>query len=158
MFQKFLRENDIEFFTVKSGLKASAVERFNHTTVQFFQDRLILNGVNLRLKLNRAKNSFCVVSPTPGAAFKVVITEAILYVRKVKVASSVTLGHVAALKEMTAKYPMQRVLSIPGGFSSFTPDNLFLGHIPKRLVLVLVDTELLTVHMPPICITLSTTA
>ena len=34
-----------------------------------------------------------------------------------------------------------KVLSIPGGFSSFTPDNLFLGHIPKRLVLVLVDTE-----------------
>ena len=28
----------------------------------FFQDRLILNGVNLRLKLNRAKNSFCLVS------------------------------------------------------------------------------------------------
>ena len=47
----------------------------------FFQDRLILNGVNLRLKLNRAKNSFRLVSPTPGVAFKVVITEAILYVR-----------------------------------------------------------------------------
>ena len=139
MFQKFLRENDIEFFTVKSGLKASVVERFNRTTVQFFQDRLILNGV--RLKLNRPKNSFCLVSPTPGAAFKVVITEAILYVRKVKVASSLTLGHAAALKEMTAKYPMQRVLSIPRGFSSFTPDDLFLGHIPKRLVLILVDTE-----------------
>ena len=42
-------------------------------------------------------------------------------------------------------YPIRRVdckvLSIPGGFSSFTPDNLFLGHIPKRLVCVMVDTE-----------------
>ena len=75
----------------------------------FFQDRLILNGVSLRLKLNRAKNSFCLVSPTPGGAFKVVITEAILYVRKVKVASSVTLGHAAALRETTAKYPIRRV-------------------------------------------------
>ena len=46
----------------------------------FFQDRLILNGVNLRLKLNRAKNSFCLVSSVVGANFKVVITEAILYV------------------------------------------------------------------------------
>ena len=109
----------------------------------FFQDRLILNGVNLRLKLNRAKNSFCLVSSVPGANFKVVITEAILYVRKV--ASTITLGHAAALKQTTAKYPIRRVdckvLSILGGFSSFTPDNLFLGHIPKRLVLVLVDTE-----------------
>ena len=110
----------------------------------FFQDRLILNGVNLRLKLNRAKNSFCLVSSAVGANHKVVITEAILYVRKVKVASSITLGHAAVLKQATAKYPIRRVdckvLSIPNGFSSFTPDNLFLGHIPKRLVLVLVGT------------------
>ena len=31
VFQKFLRENNIEFFTVNSGLKASVVERFNRT-------------------------------------------------------------------------------------------------------------------------------
>ena len=29
VFQKFLRENNIDFFTVNSGLKASVVERFN---------------------------------------------------------------------------------------------------------------------------------
>ena len=114
-------------------------------SVIFFQDRLILNGVNLRLKLNRAKNSFSLVSSVHGANFKVVITEAILYVRKVKVASSVTLGHAVALKQTPAKYPIRRVdckvLSIPSGFSSFTPDNLFLGNIPNRLVFALVDTE-----------------
>ena len=31
VFQKFLRDNNIEFFTVNSGLKASVVERFNRT-------------------------------------------------------------------------------------------------------------------------------
>ena len=111
----------------------------------FFQDRLILNGVNLRIKLNRAKNSFCLLSSAAGADFKVVITQAILYVRKVKVGSSIILGHAAALRQTPAKYPIRRVdckvLSIPGGFSTFTPDNLFFGHIPERLVLVLVDTE-----------------
>ena len=75
------------------GLKARYAFTKNSNTVDmmgpihsdiFFQDRLILNGVNLRLKLKRAKNSFCLVSSVPGAAFKVVITEAILYVRKVK--------------------------------------------------------------------------
>ena len=85
------------------------------------------------------------LSSAAGADFKVVITEAILYVRKVKVASSIILGHAAALRQTPAKYPIRRVdckvLSIPGGFSTFTPDNLLLGHIPKRLVLVLVDTE-----------------
>ena len=59
-------------------------------------------------------------------------------------ASSIALGHAAALKQATAKYPIRRVdckvLSIPTGFSTFTPDKLFLGHIPKCLVLVLVDS------------------
>ena len=57
----------------------------------------MLNGVNLRIKLNRAKNVFCSVSSAAGASFKVVITEAILFVRTVKVASSIILGHAAAL-------------------------------------------------------------
>ena len=56
------------------GLKARYVFTQNSSTVDmigpihsdiFFQDCLILNRVNLRLKLNRAKNSFCLVSPTP---------------------------------------------------------------------------------------------
>ena len=69
----------------------------------FFQDRFILNGVNLRLKLNRAKNYFCLVSSAAAPNFKVVITGAILYVRKVKVTSSISLGHAAALKQTFAK-------------------------------------------------------
>ena len=83
----------------------------------FFQDRLMLNGVNLRIKLNRAKNVFCLVSSAAGANFKVVITEAILFVRRVKVASSIILGHAAALKHSSAKHPIRRidckVLAIP---------------------------------------------
>ena len=31
VFQKFLRDHDIDFFTVNSGLKASVIERFNRT-------------------------------------------------------------------------------------------------------------------------------
>lgn len=63
----------------------------------------------------------------------------ILYVRKVKLASSVAQGHAAALKQATAKYPICRVdcevLMIPGVFGEFNPDHIFLGRIPKRLVL-----------------------
>ena len=136
------------------GLKARYAFTKNSDTVDmigpihsdlFFQDRLLLSGVNLRLKLNRAKNSFCLVSSAVNPQFKVVITQAILYVRKVKVAPTISLGHAAALKQATAKYPIHRieckVLSIPGGFPTFTPDNIFLGQIPKRIVLGLVDSE-----------------
>ena len=33
VFQKFLRDDNIDFFTVNSGLKASVVERFNRTLI-----------------------------------------------------------------------------------------------------------------------------
>ena len=65
----------------------------------------MLNGVNLRIKLNRAKNVFCRVSSAAGANFKVVITEAILFVRTVKVASSIILGHAAALNTPAPSIP-----------------------------------------------------
>ena len=111
----------------------------------FLEDRLMLNGVNLTIKLNRAKNSFCLMSSAAAPTFKVVITEAVLFVHKVKLASSIILSHAAALKHSSAKYPVRRidckVLSIPRGFSSFNPYNLFLGHISKRIVLVLVDFQ-----------------
>ena len=69
----------------------------------FFQERFLLNGVNLRLKLIRARNAFCLVSSGPGPNFKVIITKAILYVRKVKVTSTIALRHAAALRQATAK-------------------------------------------------------
>jgi len=88
---------------------------------------------------------FCLVSSAAGANFKVVITEAILFVCRVKVASSIILSHAAGPKHSSTKYPIRRincqVLSIPRGFSSFNPENIFLGQIPKLLVLGLVDTE-----------------
>ena len=47
--------------------------------------------------------------------------------------------------KVTANYPIRRigcrVLSIPRGFPTATPDNIFLGQTSKRKVLGLVDTE-----------------
>ena len=136
------------------GLKARYAFTMNSNAVDmmgpvhsdlFFQERLLLNGVNLRIRLNRSKKTFCLVSSAAAPQFKVVILQAILYVRKVKVAPAISLGHVAALKQATAKYPSRRieckVLSIPRGFPTFPPDNIFLGQIPKCIVLGLVDTE-----------------
>ena len=82
----------------------------------FFQDRLMLNGVNLRIKLNRAKNVFCLVSSTPAANFKVVIAEAILFVRRVKVASS---SPSTPFAESTVKYSVFQAVSAVLTWTSF---------------------------------------
>lgn len=132
---------------VKLGLKAcfaftkssNIVDMISMEAIQrddFFQEHLLLKTVNLRRKLKRAKNSFCLLCSATNPNFKVSITEAIMFVLKVKVAPSIILGHAAGLlKNATTKYPIYYVdckaLTIPQGFGSFNPDNMFLGHTPN---------------------------
>ena len=49
----------------------------------FFQEKLLLKGIGLRLKLVRNKDSFVLLSGARDAAFKVSITKAVLRARKV---------------------------------------------------------------------------
>ena len=72
-------------------------------------DRYLLNGVNLKMKFHRSKNSFCLLTPTPANNYRVKIVDAALYVRKVVVSSQVALSHAKMLHTVTAKYPLRRV-------------------------------------------------
>jgi len=70
----------------------------------FFQNRYLLNEVNVKIKLVRSRNSFCVMSANP---FQAKVDSAIMFGRKVKLSSSVFLAHAKALENSTAKYPIR---------------------------------------------------
>ena len=109
----------------------------------FNQSRSLIGGVEMKLKLHRSKDAFCLMSPADGAAFKVRILEAMLHVRQVKVSPTVALAHAKALEKTTAKYPVTRVLiksfTIPQGDLSVSRENVFLGQLPKRIIVGLVN-------------------
>ena len=111
----------------------------------FFQPKYLLNGVDLRVKLIRSKEEFCLMSTTANAAYKIVLQECALYVRKVRVSPSVMLGHAKALEKGTAKYPVRHVvcklLSVPRGEMSLQQDHVFLGQIPQRIIIGCVDNK-----------------
>eukprot|EP00057_Strongylocentrotus_purpuratus_P003423 XP_003726621.1 PREDICTED: uncharacterized protein F54H12.2-like [Strongylocentrotus purpuratus] len=104
-----------------------------------FQDKLLLGGVDIKLKLNRSKNSFSLMSSVQNAEYKVIITSASLHVRRVKLSPETSLLHAKTLETQTAKYPIRRsevkTFSIPRGNLSFTRESLILGQMPKRLVI-----------------------
>lgn len=108
----------------------------------FHQDRLLLNMVDMKIKLIRSKPEFCLLG---DGNFKVMLEHASLFVRKVKVSPGVVLGHAKSLEKTTAKYPVNRVMckvySIPSGSMSFVQDNIFTGQMPKRLVVACVDND-----------------
>ncbi|UYV84452.1 hypothetical protein LAZ67_X002229 [Cordylochernes scorpioides] len=102
-----------------------------------FQHKLLLNGVSLKIRLHRAKNSFVLMFNTQGFVLK--ITKASLLVRKVTVSPSAVLAHNKTLENGVAKYPIRKVdvktLTIPSGTHSTILPNLFLGPVPNRIVI-----------------------
>ncbi|XP_072021487.1 uncharacterized protein F54H12.2-like [Amphiura filiformis] len=105
----------------------------------FMQDRYLLNSVDVKIKLHRSKDEFCLMASDHTAGYKVKILDAILHVRKAKLNPGVALAHAKGLERATAKYPVSRVLvktfTVPAGDLSITKENVFLGQLPKRIIL-----------------------
>lgn len=113
----------------------------------FFQQKLMLNGVDIKIRMTRSKDDFCLMR-NDAIAYKVNILTASLFVKKVTVSPPVRLGHAQALLSTTAKYPIDRVciknFSIPGGTRVSNQENLFLGTLPKSMILAFVENDAFT--------------
>lgn len=107
----------------------------------FFQDRYLINGVNLRLRLVRSKDSFSLLASDPAGTkdYKIKLHSAVLFCRKVRIQPAVQLAHIKALEKAPAKYPIRRaqtkIFSVTQGNLVVNQENLFLGPLPRRIVL-----------------------
>ncbi|XP_069063745.1 uncharacterized protein F54H12.2-like [Pleurodeles waltl] len=104
----------------------------------FFQDRLLVNGIDLKIKLNCNKGVFHLISGD-AEQYKLVILSANLFVKRVKRSPSVRLAHPEALQLSNAKYAIERValkiFSIPAGTRLTQQQNLFMGQLPKLIII-----------------------
>ena len=111
----------------------------------FMQDRFLLNGVTVRVRLVRSKDTFSLMAGGANPDYKVCIVDAVLFVRKALLSPTVQIAHIQALTKGTAKYPLRpvdcKVYSIAQGAMSHTHENLFLGTLPKRIILWCVDND-----------------
>lgn len=114
-----------------------------HTDL-FFQDRLLIPGLDLKIKLTRNRDAFCLMSGDVED-YKVAILSATLFMKRVTVTAGVRLAHAETLLLSNAKYPIERVgikvFSIPAGSRVANQENLFLGQLPKTVVLAFVDND-----------------
>lgn len=108
----------------------------------FHQNKYLVNGVELRIKLVRSRDEFSLMSKSD---FKVHIMEASLMVRRVKINPSVLINHAKAIEQYSAKYPITRVdvksFTIPSDVQGKTIDNVYLGQLPKRVVMGFVSNK-----------------
>ena len=77
--------------------------------------------------------------------YKVQIVDDVLFAHKAVFSPTVQMDHIKALEKGTAKYPIRpvdcKVYSIPQGAMSHSHGNLFLGTLPKRIILWCIDND-----------------
>ncbi len=110
------------------------------------QTSLLLNGVNVRIKLWPSSTVFKLVSSmfAPKPAFKVVLDNVLLRVCKVQVNPTVFLENEKQLQRCTAKYPYLKAdittRTLEQGQTALVMENLFQGRIPAKLCVGLLPT------------------
>lgn len=138
--------------TENTGLKkrkqftdlSKEVELLGHLHADIFnQEKFLINGVELGVKLVRSQDKFSLMSES--LSVKVNIIEATLLIRRVKINPSVLIAHNKALEHGNAKYPITRtdvkLFTIPSQVQGKTLDNVYLGQLPKRCIIGFVSNK-----------------
>ena len=88
----------------------------------FSQEKLILNGVHLTVKVYHHKREYCLLNVDTTPAYKITITDAILYVKKIELTLSVFNAINTVLNDKNAHYAITRttpkVFTVPRGQQS----------------------------------------
>jgi len=102
----------------------------------------------VKIKLIRCRDSFSLMGS--GTVQKVVIENAVLLIREVKLNSSMFMAHAEALDTTDAKYPVRRVLcksiTIPQGFYDVSHEKLFSGQLPNKIIIGMVRNDAFLKH------------
>jgi hypothetical protein len=107
----------------------------------FQQDRYLLPGVDMSLKLTRSPSAFHLMSDAND--YKLVILDACIKIRRVKLSPGFELETIKKLNDgHKAKYPLRRGIvhsfTVSNGMQSFNKENVLSGQLPRRLIIGMV--------------------
>ena len=97
------------------------------------------------VKLHRHKPEFCLLSGDTIPVYKITISDAIFYVKKIELTPPVFNAISTVLNDKNAQYAITRttpkVFTVPRGQQSQHIDNAFLGEIPKHIAICMMDND-----------------
>ena len=106
------------------------------------QEKYLPNGVEIRLRLNRASPQFSIMSEMPVV---LKIDAAILSIRYVQLLPAIANDLNQSIARSPAKFPIRRVevqtFTIGSGLRTKIEEYLFQGQFPKRLFIGMVSNE-----------------
>lgn len=108
----------------------------------FRQENVLLNNVNLTIKLTPSSPQFHLFTENQDFRGHTEIQSATLHLKAVRPSPTIKLAHQTVLQKSNAKYHLKDVsfhaLSIPKGSSNMTFTDVFVGQIPRRVVVAMV--------------------
>ena len=151
-FTKGVKEDQLQVLEYAGGLdvtkdnaEAEAYVRLNLPL--FNQNRLIPNGVHMTLRLLRSSPEFVLLKADDQDTneYKLSITKASLFVRRIKPAPNVLLEHADSLSKVNAVFPISRIwpkfFTLSEKTREFDLANIVQGELPARVIIGFVDTE-----------------
>jgi hypothetical protein len=110
----------------------------------FNSDRMLLNGVDLDIKLTRAPEAFYLMGPSNDTKVRIKIENATLYIDQAEIKPPILEAHTKALavKNHKAHYPIThtqiKTFTASSGIQDFSINNAFTGPVPERLLVAFV--------------------
>ncbi len=96
------------------------------------------------MKLIRSSDAFCLMGASTHTP-KLIIKDAVLYIKKVRINPSILSAHAKFLKETNAKYQIVRVdvkaISLAAGETIHNKDNIYIGALPRKLVMGILENN-----------------
>ena len=109
------------------------------------QDRLLLPGVDIDIKLWPTHDEFQLITHPEGLKCKLIIDEIYLNVCKVSVSPEVMMAHNAGLEVADSVYPFARTdirtFNIPEGNFGINLEDMWQVEVPARLVVAFVKSQ-----------------
>ena len=101
------------------------------------QPKLLINGVSIRVKLEKAKSTFALLAP--DANYHLAIENASLFIRRCAISGSILVAHEKALESRLIQIPFTRIelktYTLSSGLKSITISNAINGALPTRIIL-----------------------
>ena len=116
----------------------------------FRQENLLLNNVSVTVKLTPSSSQFHLFSLVKDLKAHAQIVSAKLHLKTVRPSPTIKLAHQAVLSKSHAKYHLKDVsfhtLTIPRGSSGMTFNDVFIGQVPRRVVVAMVSDKAYSGH------------
>ncbi len=111
-----------------------------------FQEKLLLNHLDIKLTLYRNADSFCLMTCDAAKSdYKIEVVSMSWFVRKVQLLSTLALTLEAQLQREVARYAVRRLIlktvHVGGGRMDLPDTLIFSGQIPRRILLACLSSD-----------------